>query len=949
MATYVGTTGTDSFTGGNGSPDLFQFTPTTLSSDDKVIGGSGLVAIDVLQFTAAGTITDTQLSGVTQIEQIILANGTNDIVLFAGLQNTANAVLTILGGTGNDRIVAGGTGPVQIIAGSGNDSLFGGWGADAFRFNTTDLTTGDTINGGGGSDTLSLTGAGAVTATSTVGISNIERITLDSAGISLALDANFMGRNTGLTTINGSLGNDVIDTSLTSGNMTIYAHSGDDTLRSGGGSTLFYFDAITDLNGSDVVNGGGATDTLALTTAGTLTQADLAGVSGIETIALGNGTNTLTLTAQMGTTATKKLITINSSGNTTLDASAMTGAAINFHQSVYLSTYQIKGGGGVNTYTMLTVNAADHIVGSGADALYLNTGGFYSASMLSGVSGIASITTTGSLEISNAFAQANAAVLSITGNNVDAHTVTDPTHAIYLTAITNPSGAYYGGAGADTFVLPSHEFSAAVTLSGGNGSSIDTLILRSGFGATAAAFGGTTGIERIEMPDGGKIAVNDALVDSAYNHTLTIFASPSYGTQIDGSQVTDATNTLMLHGGGGNDTLIGGAGNDFLNGSGGNLYSEDTLNGGGGNDTALYDDARSGVTVDLTLTGRQYTGGGGYETLISIESITGSAFADTLTGDGGANTLRGLAGNDIIHGGDGNDSMSGGAGNDTIDGGNGFDAASYGQDGAVKVDLAITGPQDTGGAGIDTLVSIEALYGSAFADTLLGNAANNTLIGFGGDDNLQGRGGDDNLQGRDGNDLLLGGAGNDILDGGTGIDSASYYSNGQRVIVNLAITTAQDTQGAGTDTLIGIENLIGSAYNDWLTGDGGANTLSGSAGDDVLAGRGGADVLIGGAGADRFVYYAASESQVGAMDQINDMDAFDIIDLLKVDANTKLAGDQAFTMVSAFTHVAGQATLTYNPTSNWSIFQGDTNGDGITDFAIRIFGDATHYTDHFLL
>ncbi|MFM2121053.1 MAG: hypothetical protein RL722_2521, partial [Pseudomonadota bacterium] len=49
------------------------------------------------------------------------------------------------------------------------------------------------------------------------------------------------------------------------------------------------------------------------------------------------------------------------------------------------------------------------------------------------------------------------------------------------------------------------------------------------------------------------------------------------------------------------------------------------------------------------------------DTLISIEHLTGSNFADTLTGDLNANVLRGGTGADTLVGGLGNDTLLGGA------------------------------------------------------------------------------------------------------------------------------------------------------------------------------------------------------------------------------------------------------------------------------------------------
>ncbi|MGG5870978.1 retention module-containing protein [Pseudomonas peli] len=143
------------------------------------------------------------------------------------------------------------------------------------------------------------------------------------------------------------------------------------------------------------------------------------------------------------------------------------------------------------------------------------------------------------------------------------------------------------------------------------------------------------------------------------------------------------------------------------------------------------------------------------------------------------------------------------------------------------------------------------IEGSFRNEILLGrDGSNDTLNGGDGDDILIGLGGNDTLNGGNGNDILVGGAGNDALNGGAGIDTASYIDAGSAVTVNLSVTTAQNTGGAGTDTLNSIENLIGSNSNDTLTGNNSANLLFGGAGGDTLVGNGGDDILIGGLGAD---------------------------------------------------------------------------------------------------
>jgi hypothetical protein len=101
-----------------------------------------------------------------------------------------------------------------------------------------------------------------------------------------------------------------------------------------------------------------------------------------------------------------------------------------------------------------------------------------------------------------------------------------------------------------------------------------------------------------------------------------------------------------------------------------------------------------------------------------------------------------------------------------------------------------------------------------------------------------------------GDDSLYGGAGNDNLNGEAGTDTAFYSDATSGVTVNLATAAAQNTGGAGTDTLSGIENLYGSGFADTLTGNSGDNSIWGDTGNDALYGGAGNDTLYGGAGID---------------------------------------------------------------------------------------------------
>jgi len=122
------------------------------------------------------------------------------------------------------------------------------------------------------------------------------------------------------------------------------------------------------------------------------------------------------------------------------------------------------------------------------------------------------------------------------------------------------------------------------------------------------------------------------------------------------------------------------------------------------------------------------------------------------------------------------------------------------------------------------------------SDTLVASADNVTLYGGAGEiDVLQSNFGVDGT-------TMEGGAGDDELLGFGTNDTASYANDPAGVTVDLSARVATDGYG-GTDLLIEIENVTGSAFNDILIGDNNSNVLQGGAGNDTLTGNGGADVF----------------------------------------------------------------------------------------------------------
>ena len=150
------------------------------------------------------------------------------------------------------------------------------------------------------------------------------------------------------------------------------------------------------------------------------------------------------------------------------------------------------------------------------------------------------------------------------------------------------------------------------------------------------------------------------------------------------------------------------------------------------------------------------------------------------------------------------------------------------------------------------------------------------------------RGGDfnDTLRGADGVDNVLEGrAGADLLDGRTGSDQVRYDFSLNAVNVNLASGSATDGYDSDsvtggiqpyTDTLVSIERVRGSNFDD---------TIAGNASDNSLEGWAGNDTLTGGAGNDAFIY--STPAVAGNADLITDFQGG--VDVLRLDAS-QLAG-----------------------------------------------------------
>jgi len=185
--------------------------------------------------------------------------------------------------------------------------------------------------------------------------------------------------------------------------------------------------------------------------------------------------------------------------------------------------------------------------------------------------------------------------------------------------------------------------------------------------------------------------------------------------------------------------------------------------------------------------------------------------------------------------------------------------------------------------------------GTSGADNLAGTTGNDTLSGLGGNDTISGQAGDD---------LIKGGSGNDVLDGGTGYDTLDLSDGTAAVKVDLLAKTV--TGGTGSDSVTMFERVVGSGFNDTMSGDDATNVLLGGAGSDRLVGRGGDDKLFGEAGADTFVVdkLGTGTDRVVDFKAIEDkIDLTPMIDVLKAAGKTLPANGLSFVQVGTSTEV----------------------------------------------
>jgi Ca2+-binding RTX toxin-like protein len=173
-----------------------------------------------------------------------------------------------------------------------------------------------------------------------------------------------------------------------------------------------------------------------------------------------------------------------------------------------------------------------------------------------------------------------------------------------------------------------------------------------------------------------------------------------------------------------------------------------------------------------------------------------------------------------------------------------------------------------------------------------------------------------------------------------GVRLISLYADD--IAIPLDVLFGPDAAQLITDTL-GV-NMYGNRFGNTMNGGAQADRLFGGGGADILFGEGGNDYLQGNRGDDQFVF-----NELGGVDHIEDFRSRqgDIIDLQRIDADEYTPDDQHFQFIddNPFHFQAGE--LRYNQRTGRLL--GDTDGDAIADFKVRIDNHANlDYWDFFL-
>jgi S-layer protein len=668
----------------------------------------------------------------------------------------------------------------------------GGAGNDSFSATATTLSILDNINGGAGTDSLTITDVSDTAytlPTSTVTIAGIETVALahtaNAATDVVVVDVSALAdvRTLVVTNTGTAIGTD----GAGGNNGAIITTKGVTALTLNGGSAAAILDAAITDSGT---NGATHADTLAtITIEGVGDAAGEAVAVATEALTTLNLKNVTALVTNTDTVATDtRALTVNINGGTSAGATDAGATALTVNVTAATADF--------GTITAAAATTVNYNVNAVATAGILTTG----AATTLNVTANAAITasTLGAATVT-ALNLAGSAAMTLTQTAAAAGVITNNSSAAVTLVTAIAAGqTYVGGAGVDTVTFAATSTKAntlgagddvatfsAVAGAGGSvnaGDGTDTVVLAAADAVTltgAATFAASiSGFERASI---GAIAAATNAAGVAETISLANLDSINYVTFAGGGVQTTNQRTTTISG--------------FT--TGGTVAQTallDTLN----NVTLTGSFTGASDTMNLAVSGTNGFANVGVVTLASVETLNITTDDTDTTA---ATTMFDLN----------LDATSATTINLSGDAGMTFANGSF----TALRTLNASGVTATGAAGVVTITA------NALLDTTLtGGAGNDALTGNSGADTLSGNAGTDTLIGAAGADSITGGEGADTITGGTGLDTINLTET-TSAVDNVILEATAGATAADADTITGF-----TTGKDTLTVDGTAVTAT---------------------------------------------------------------------------------------------------------------------------
>ena len=798
-------------------------------------GGDDLYHVDTAGdrvYETAGNGEDTILASLNWT----LGTGSSDHVeaLYAadedamtGLTLIGNALDNEIRGTNGADVLNGGDGDDTLVAHDGDDTVVGGAGTDTLIL---DVLSNEVTGSAGGSALVLYTLSGNLFVSNTVEQFQFIDRTLSYTEVSQRVsDVPIAGDPNGPNDISGTNAND-----------TLRGGGGNDTLRGLDGDDKLYGDADVDLllggDGNDELRSGSSSDPdnggrMEGGAGNDSYYVEAANVTIVE--GQGQGTDIVYTTTTVDLPVDSEVETLRALNLTSTNAFGLIGSH---------SNNLIIGNDGANV--LEGRGGDDTLRGNGGDDVYLvsDAGDMVIEAQDDGYDTIRTSVNyqLGSTQHVEVLRAASNAGLTLQGNGFD-NLIEDGIGADWL----------QGGGGDDTLIVGLGDD----TIYGGDGS--DTAVLFEVSSRDVVVSEGLNSLVVIS-PLGTDTIRNDVEFVQFTDRILTYAEAAALGgvlpPTLDGTENADGivgtADAEVINGYGGNDWLTPGGGND-------------TVDGGDGNDMISFVNVADipgrlniQYRLDIDMEAGTAVSHDGSERIqmANVERLTATIYADRVKGTAGDNHIRTMGDYDWIIATTGNDTLDGGTGKDMLSYvGWQSNVANVAYDffgtGAPPVPANVTGvvvdlnntANNTNLAAGHTYNSIERITGSGRVDVFWGDGEENDFRGLGDYDWFVGSSG-----------------GRERYFGGDGVDTVTYFRSDAGIEASLRngrLVGGQET-GRGTagdaarDLYFEIENLIGTRFDDSLTGNNGRNQLSGLWGDDMLFGYGGTDQLKGGLGND---------------------------------------------------------------------------------------------------